>query len=110
MNPVQEHTKAPERSLDQRMSALKNANKIRTYRANLKRDIKAGKVNVIPLLVDPPEKLETMKIFDLLLVVPKVGRVKANKMLNRCRISPAKTIGGLSERQRAEMVSMLGRS
>lgn len=120
MNPVQEtlerrmerfdHTiKAPERSLQQRMSALENANEIRTYRAQLKRDLKSGKINALKLLIDPPEKLETMKIFDLLLAVPKIGRTKANKMLMQCRISPSKTIGGLSERQRTEMVSMLGR-
>jgi len=29
--------------------------------------------------------------------------------LNQCRISPAKTIGGLSERQRKELVSLLRR-
>jgi hypothetical protein len=99
----------PDRSLQQRMDALTTANVIRTWRANLKRDIKAGRVNVIDLLVDPPEKLETMKIFDLLLAAPKYGRVKANKLLMSCRISPSKTVGGMSERQRAEMVRMLSR-
>ena len=37
----------------------------------------------------------------MLLAVPKYGRVKVNKMLLTCRISPSKTIGGLSERQRS---------
>jgi hypothetical protein len=35
--------------------------------------------------------------------------VKANKVLQQCRISPSKTIGGLSERQRDELVSLLRR-
>ena len=43
----------------------------------------------------------------MLLAVPKYGRVKTNRILNQCRISPSKTIGGLSERQRAELVSQL---
>ena len=43
----------------------------------------------------------------MLLAVPKYGRVKTNRILNQCRISPSKTIGGLSERQRAELVSLL---
>ena len=47
----------------------------------------------------------TAKVFDMLLAVPKYGRVKANRVLNQCRISPAKTIGGLSERQRGELVT-----
>jgi S13-like protein len=100
---------APERSLDQRMEALRRANRIRSKRAQLKRDLKAGKVKVQTLLLDPPEYLLTAKVFDMLLAVPKYGRVKANRVLNQCRISPSKTIGGLSERQRAELVSQLRR-
>jgi hypothetical protein len=33
--------------------------------------------------------------------------VKTNRILNQCRISPSKTIGGLSERQRSELVAQL---
>jgi hypothetical protein len=33
--------------------------------------------------------------------MPKVGRVKANRVLTSARISPSKTLGGLTERQRA---------
>jgi hypothetical protein len=61
------------------------------------------------LLLDPPDWVLSAKAFDMILAVPKYGRVKANKILNVCRISPSKTIGGLSERQRAELVSMLRR-
>jgi hypothetical protein len=99
----------PERSLNQRMDALARANEIRTARARLKRDLKAGRSSIHQLLLDPPEYLETAKVFDMLLAVPKYGRVKVNKMLLSCRISPSKTIGGLSERQRAELVSLLRR-
>ena len=100
---------APERSLDQRMDALGKANAIRTRRAQLKRDLKAGRLSIHTLLLEPPEYIETAKVFDMLLAVPKYGRVKANKVLNQCRISPSKTIGGLSERQRTELVQMLRR-
>jgi len=91
------------------MDALERANKIRTARAQLKRDLKAGKVSIHKLLLDPPSYLETAKVFDMLLAVPKYGHVKANKVLVQCRISPSKTIGGLSARQRTELVSMLRR-
>ena len=102
-------TSAPERSLTQRMEALQRANDIRTRRAQLKRDLKAGRASIHQLLTNPPEYLETAKVFDMLLAVPKYGRVKVNKILQTCRISPSKTIGGLSERQRTELVSMLRR-
>ena len=98
---------APERSLTQRMDALKRANEIRTQRARLKRDLKAGREQIHGLLLDPPEYLLTAKVFDLLLAVPKYGRVKVNRILTHCRISPSKTIGGLSERQRNELVAFL---
>lgn len=99
----------PERSLTQRMDALKRANEIRTQRARLKRDLKAGRIQIQGLLLDPPDYLATAKVFDLLLAVPKYGRVKVNRILTHCRISPSKTIGGLSERQRNELVSYLRR-
>lgn len=89
------------------MEALKKANRIRTYRADLKKDLKNKDVKIQDLLLDPPEDLETAKVFDLLLAVPKYGRVKVQKLLVQNRISSSKTIGGLSQRQRAELVSML---
>ena len=102
-------TAAPERSLVQRMDALGKANEIRTRRAQLKRDLKSGQKSIHQLLLQPPEWIETAKVLDMLLAVPKYGRVKANKILNQCRISPSKTIGGLSERQRSELVTLLRR-
>ncbi len=98
---------APERSLKQRRDALDKANVIRTKRAALKRDLKGGRKSVVDLLTEPPDYIGTMKLWDLLIATPKFGRVAVNKALVRCRISPAKTIGGLSVRQRAEVVSLI---
>ena len=95
--------------LHQQMEALERANEVRCKRAQLKRDLKAGRQPIHELLLEPPDYLETAKVFDLLLAVPKYGRVKVNKILSQCRISPSKTIGGLSERQRAELVALMRR-
>lgn len=108
-SPVKTSLAAPERSLDQRMEALRRANDIRTARAKLKKDLKAGRQSIDSILLDPPEYVLTAKVFDMLLAVPKYGRVKTNRILNQCRISPSKTIGGLSERQRTELVGLLRR-
>jgi hypothetical protein len=97
---------APARSLDQRMEALKRANDIRVRRAQLKKDLKDGRVQIEVVLADPPEYVETAKVFDILMAVPKFGRVKAAKLLNQCRISQSKTVGGLSDRQRTELVGL----
>lgn len=97
----------PDRSLVQRMDALHRANEIRSERAELKRDLKASRRQIVDLLMEPPEWMETMKVFDLMLAVPKLGRVKVNRILQQCRMSPSKTVGGMSTRQRVELVSML---
>ena len=109
MSPTTSTTAVPARSHDQRMRALEAANEIRTKRAQLKKDLKAGKTRIDSLLMSPPEYLHSAKVFDLMLAVPKYGRVKVNRVLNQCRISPSKTIGGLSVRQRAELVALLRR-
>jgi hypothetical protein len=88
-------TQAPSRSLDQRLDALGRANRIRVQRAQLKRALKAGETSFDRILVD-----------HMLLAVPRLGRVRAGRLLTQCRISQAKTIGGLSERQRGELVEL----
>ena len=100
---------APARSLDQRMDALRRANDIRVRRAQLKKDLKSGRVQIEEILMDPPEYVSTAKVFDMLMAVPKFGRVKAARFLNQCRISQAKTVGGLSERQRTELIALFNR-
>lgn len=100
-------TEAPPRSLTQRLDALDEANRIRSYRAKLKRDVKAGRTQVEELLLNPPEDLLTMKVFELLMCTPKRGRVKVNKIMTVCRLSPSKTVGGMSERQRNEIVDRM---
>ena len=109
MTPVKTQAQAPLRSLDQRMEALKRANDIRVRRARLKKDLKDGRAQIEEILTDPPEFVSTAKVFDMLMAVPKFGRVKAARFLNTCRISQSKTVGGLSERQRAELVGLFNK-
>lgn len=88
------------------MDALKRANDVRVKRAKLKKDLKEGKVRIEQILDKPPEYVSTAKVIDILMAVPKFGRVKAARFLNTCRISQSKTVGGLSDRQRAELIGL----
>lgn len=99
----------PDRSPTQRLEALKLANAVRTERALLKRDLKAGRVRIETILRDPPECVHSAKVADIMLAVPRYGRVKVAKVLQRCRISPSKSVIGLSDRQRGELVNALHR-
>jgi hypothetical protein len=88
------------------MDALRRANDVRVKRAQLKKDLKDGRVRVESILRNPPEFVETAKVIDILMAVPKFGRVKAARFLTTCRISQSKTVGGLSDRQRMELIEL----
>jgi S13-like protein len=98
------------RSLERRVIALSQANHVRSARAKLKQDLRAGKVRLEQILATPADYLASAELFDLLVAVPKIGPVKASRLLTVARISPSKTVGDLSERQRAHLIEQLGRS
>lgn len=99
----------PDRSLVQRREALAKANWVRSRRKELKLDLRSRRDDPARLFVDPPEWVLTMRVLDLLLAVPKVGRVKANRILSQARVSPSKTLGGLTDRQRRELWVLVAR-
>ena len=92
---------------EQYMTALAHANEIRTYRARLKRDIKAGRESAYGIVAVPPQLAQTMHVFDVLLAMPYTGRVKADRLLRRCGVPRYRTLADLSERQRAELLALL---
>jgi hypothetical protein len=98
----------PERTQKQRMEALRRANDVRSERARLKEGLRNGEMAIVDVLAEPPLCVHTAKVLDLLLAVPKYGRVKANRVLERCRISPARTVNGLTPRQRKELLEIMG--
>lgn len=98
----------PERSVAQRMEALRRANVVRLTRAEWKRAVKRDlSVVLLPLEMAQSEgwsPFDTMKIGEFLWSIPKVGKVKALDALRRAAVSPAKTLAGLTTRQRAEVL------
>ena len=97
----------PERTVQQRLEALQRANLIRIQRAQLKDGLKKGEMSIQEVLREPPEFLYTAKVFDILMAVPKFGLVRTNKVMEHCRVSPSKTVVGLTPRQRRELLDEL---
>jgi len=97
----------PKRSADQRREALAQANEVRTARAQLKNDLKAGRVSIVELVADPPPYLASAKVMELLRALRGFGPAKATRLLESCQVSLTKTIGGLTARQRARLVAAL---
>lgn len=108
----------PDRSLEQRLAALERANVIRSARADLKARLKDDRewrllalalLNETEALGLPAGSLDTMKVRKLLIAAPTIGAVKANRAMATRQISPSKTIAGLTERQRLELLDELYR-
>lgn len=102
-------TDTPGRSGDQRREALARANAVRFKRAALKATLKSGELSIVGLVAEPPQYLASARIKELLLACPSYGRVKVERLLTRCQVSPRKTIADLNERQRRELIEALGK-
>lgn len=96
----------PERSLDQRTEALQRANRVRLAQAALKRQTRST-ADAAAVLLDPPEHASSMRVEALLLSMQRWGASRVSKILTMARISPVKSIGGLTERQRKELAGLL---
>jgi hypothetical protein len=92
---------------EQRFGALAKANEVRSARSLLKRDLAAGRIDLVRVLSEPPVCAQTAMVRDLLLSVPKVGPARVTRAFAQCRIADAKTVGGLSDRQRAALIQLL---
>ncbi len=105
MSAGKANANVPGRSREQRLRALRLANEIRSARAQLKKDLASGKIELAQILAQPPACLRTARVRDVLLALPKIGSVKAGRILTDCGIAHSKTLGGLTERQRTELLN-----
>ena len=91
----------------QYMRALERANKVRLARAELKRRISIGEVDVTDVLLRCPWEAESMAVADLLLSQRRWGHARCRKFLAQLPMSEKKAIGSLTDRQRQTLVGML---
>jgi hypothetical protein len=91
----------------QHMRALERANKVRLARADLKRRVAAGEVNVGEVIVRCPWEASSMAVGDLLMSQRRWGQTRSRKFLAQIPMSEQKTIGSMTERQRRTLAAML---
>jgi hypothetical protein len=91
----------------QHMQALERANRVRLARAELKRSIGRGEVDVSEVIRDTPWETESMTLAELLTSQRRWGRTRARKLLQTLALSENKRIGTLTPRQRALLTSAL---
>jgi hypothetical protein len=93
--------------VEQSMRALASANRVRTARKQLKERLALGEEDARELLREVPPWLSSAEIMDFLTWIPKVGEVKARKIVAKAMLNPSRTLSALTERQRQEVASLL---
>lgn len=92
----------------QHMQALARANRVRLARAELKRAIGRGDVEVVEVIRDTPWETESMTLAELLTSQRRWGRTRARKFLVGLALNENKRLGTLTPRQRALLSTELG--
>jgi hypothetical protein len=91
----------------QYMRALERANQVRLARAELKRRVAIGEVDVAEVILDCPWEAESMAVADLLMSQRRWGQTRCRKFLSQIPMSETKRIGSMTERQRRTLAAML---
>ena len=91
----------------QHMQALARANRVRLARAELKRSIARGEVDVAGVIEESPWETESMTLAELLTSQRRWGRTRARKFLQGLALNENKRLGTLTSRQRSLLAGAL---
>jgi len=97
----------PKLTDEQRKEYLERAAAARKARAELRRDLKDGKISFTEVInkVDDPV-VARMKVVTLLESLPGYGKARAQSVLKEVGIAETRKIQGLGSRQRAELIDL----
>lgn len=100
----------PELDDEDRRRALDKAAAARRERAQLKADLREGRVTLAEVLrrADHEDVVGRTKVAALLEALPNVGKVRAQKLMERLEISPTRRLRGLGANQRDKLLQALG--
>lgn len=87
---------------EQRTAALEKAAQARRVRAELKGKLKHSGATLAEVLAsgDTDEVIGKMKVSAVLEALPGVGKVRAQRIMERLKISPTRRVRGLGAKQR----------
>ena len=89
----------PQLTDELRKAALEKAAAARHPRAELRDNIKSGKVTLEEVLDSDDPIANRMKVSALIESLPGYGKAKANKVMEELGISPSRRVKGLGARQ-----------
>ncbi|MGA8352935.1 MAG: hypothetical protein WB698_02050 [Solirubrobacteraceae bacterium] len=94
-------------AVPQHLRALQRANEVRLARAELKRRIADGEMDIAEVILDCPPEAQSMAVSDLLMSQRRWGQTRCRRFLAQIPMSEKKTLGSMTERQRRALVKML---
>ena len=96
----------PSLTPEQRAAALEKAAAARKARAELKVRLKSSGTSLDEVLAegDRDEVVGKMKVVAVLEAMPGVGKVRAQRIMQRLEISPSRRVRGLGAKQRQALV------
>ncbi len=96
----------PQLDAESRRQALERAAEARKIRAELKQQLKAGEIGFADVLrrAETDEIVGKTKVSAVLEALPKVGKVRARKLMERLDISPSRRVRGLGSNQRSKLL------
>ena len=99
----------PTLSPEDRKAALEKAKEARSRRAEIRDDLKSGKLSLRQVLTmkDDPV-VGRMKVSTLIETLPGYGKAKAEKIMGELGIAESRRLRGLGERQEQALLDRLG--
>jgi hypothetical protein len=96
----------PQLDDESRRQALEKAAEARKVRAELKQQLKSGEIDFSEVLrrADTDDVVGKTKVSAVLEALPKVGKVRARKLMERLDISPSRRVRGLGANQRNRLL------
>lgn len=99
----------PQLTDEQRKEALEKAAQARHARAELREQIKSGKVTLQEVLDSDDPIASRMKVSTLIESLPGYGKAKAAKIMDELGISSTRRVKGLGARQREQLIEALSK-
>lgn len=99
----------PQLTPEERQAALEKAKAARSRRAEVREELKSGKMTLEKVLTmkDDPV-VGRMKVSTLIETLPGYGKAKAEKIMKELEIAESRRLKGLGERQQKALLERLG--
>ncbi|HHY47026.1 MAG TPA: integration host factor [Firmicutes bacterium] len=99
----------PRLTAEQKMSALRKAQEMRSKRSEIRQGLKEGRLTLESVLSSQDDAISRMRVAYLLESLPRIGRVRTRRIMEEIGIHESRRIQGLGVRQREALLKRLAK-